>query len=335
MLTGAANDEAVSHWFPFTQGLADGKIESVVEHPCYAEGPTICVEGLDPQVQGTTGERWVAVRWVRYLITPRRRDELMVSNTSATHTSETTGVSVPPQRVQQSDAVREAAAGLAAVEQATARLLQVVAAMDDAAARGASALPGWTRGHVLTHLARNADGLVNLLTWARTGVEHPMYASRADRDVDIEEGAPRSLWLLEQDIVAACGRFAAAATGLGDSAWQAEVVLLGNRTVRAHQVPWKRVSELWIHLVDLAAGVSFDDVPPDVAERIIGDSLAHYRSLPARPSFRLTVGSRTWDVAGDGDVHDVTASTGGALAWVTGRGAAGIPGDVPVLPAWL
>jgi maleylpyruvate isomerase len=259
----------------------------------------------------------------------------MVSNTSATHTSEATGVSVPPQRVQQSDAVREAAAGLAAVEQATGRLLQVVADMDDAAARGASALPGWTRGHVLTHLARNADGLVNLLTWARTGVEHPMYASNADRDTDIEEGAPRSLWLIEQDVVAACGRFAAAATGLGDTAWQAEVMMRGNRAVRAYQVPWKRVSELWIHLVDLDAGVTFDDVPAEVAERIIGDSLAHYRSLPSRPSFRLTVGDRSWDVAGDGDVHNVTGSSGAALAWVTGRSALGLSGDVPTLPAWL
>ena len=34
--------------------------------------------------------------------------------------------------------------------------------------RAPSALPGWTRAHVLTHLARNADAMVNLLTWART-----------------------------------------------------------------------------------------------------------------------------------------------------------------------
>lgn len=259
----------------------------------------------------------------------------MVSNTSATHTSETAGVTVPPQRLRQSEAVREAAAGLAAVEQATARLLQVVAAMDDASARGASALPGWTRGHVLTHLARNADGLVNLLTWARTGVEHPMYASRSDRDIDIDEGAPRSLWLLEQDIVAACGRFAAAATGLGDTAWQAEVVMTGGRPVRAYQVPWKRVSELWVHMVDLAAGVSFSDVPVDLAERIIGDALVFYRALPSRPAFTLTVGARSWDVAGDGDVHHVSASPAGALAWVTGRDPSGVTGDVPTLPAWL
>jgi maleylpyruvate isomerase len=32
-----------------------------------------------------------------------------------------------------------------------------------------SALPGWSRAHVLTHVARNADAMINLLTWARTG----------------------------------------------------------------------------------------------------------------------------------------------------------------------
>jgi maleylpyruvate isomerase len=257
----------------------------------------------------------------------------MVSNTSATHTSETTGVTVPPQRVQQSEAVREAAAGLAAVERGTGRLLQLVEGMDDAAARGASALPGWTRGHVLTHLARNADALVNLLTWARTGVEHPMYASRADRDVDIEEGAPRSLWLLEQDVVAACGRFAAAATGLGDTAWQAEVAMTGGRLVRACQVPWKRVSELWVHMVDLDLGVGFEDVPADVVERLIGDALGFYRA--GGPAVRLTVGSRSWELVGEGPVHNVSGTPAGALAWVTGRGADGVTGDVPELPAWL
>src|SRR5256885_15091039 len=55
-----------------------------------------------------------------------------------------------------------------------------------------SLLPGWTRGHVLTHVARNGDGLGNLLRWARTGTETPMYASREARRADIEAGAGRS-----------------------------------------------------------------------------------------------------------------------------------------------
>jgi maleylpyruvate isomerase len=42
---------------------------------------------------------------------------------------------------------------------------------------GPSLLPGWSRRTVIAHVARNADALCNLLTWARTGVETPMYAS--------------------------------------------------------------------------------------------------------------------------------------------------------------
>src|SRR5439155_7551235 len=37
------------------------------------------------------------------------------------------------------------------------RLLATLEVVDDATARGLSQLPAWTRGHVLTHLARNAD----------------------------------------------------------------------------------------------------------------------------------------------------------------------------------
>ena len=68
---------------------------------------------------------------------------------------------------------------------------QHVAALDDAAMLGPSRLPGWTRGHVLTHLARNADALVNLLTWARTGTPTPMYPSVESRNAGIEAGAAR------------------------------------------------------------------------------------------------------------------------------------------------
>jgi maleylpyruvate isomerase len=262
----------------------------------------------------------------------------MVSNTgSATHTSE---VTVPPQRVQQSEAVRETAAGLAAVERATSRLDDIVERMDDADARGASALPAWTRGHVLTHLARNADGLVNLLTWARTGVEHPMYASRADRDNDIEEGAPRSLWLLHQDLVAACSRFAAATTGMSELSWQTDVVAGNGLTYRAYQLPWLRVTELWVHMVDLDLGITFDDVPWDIAEHMIGDVRRHYGRHPETPRVRLTVDlaggrTRTWEFGSAGESHEARGSTSGALAWLTGRGADGVSGDVPELPGWL
>ena len=74
------------------------------------------------------------------------------------------------------------------IQESTRQLLTSAAGLTDAQAAGASRLPGWTRGHVLTHLARNADGFVNLLAWARTGVKTPMYPSEAARDAGIEAG---------------------------------------------------------------------------------------------------------------------------------------------------
>ena len=62
------------------------------------------------------------------------------------------------------------AATLRQINAATGQLLQTVAQFTDADVRAPSLLPTWSRGHVLTHLARNADGGRRLLLWARTGV---------------------------------------------------------------------------------------------------------------------------------------------------------------------
>ncbi|MFI9324466.1 maleylpyruvate isomerase N-terminal domain-containing protein [Kitasatospora aureofaciens] len=68
---------------------------------------------------------------------------------------------------------------------ATGLLLRTAARLCDAGVRAPSLLPGWSRGHVLTHLARNADGGRRLPSWARTGVRTPLPgpggAGRADR----------------------------------------------------------------------------------------------------------------------------------------------------------
>jgi len=98
---------------------------------------------------------------------------------------------------------------LARVGAATDRLLATAAALRDARAREPSLLPGWSRGHVLTHIARNADGLANLLRWAGTGRETPMYASAASRSADIEAGAGRPAAELTADVAGTAAAFAA------------------------------------------------------------------------------------------------------------------------------
>ena len=59
-----------------------------------------------------------------------------------------------------------------------AHLRGLMSRMGEEAFAAPSLLPGWTRAHVLSHVARNADAMINLLRWAKTGVETPAYPSR-------------------------------------------------------------------------------------------------------------------------------------------------------------
>src|SRR5262245_7327678 len=95
------------------------------------------------------------------------------------------------------------AAALDEMAEATDRVLDTLRELTDAEVREPSGLPDWTRGHVLTHVARNADGMANLARWAATGEEQPMYPSVEQRNLDIEAGADRHAADLEGDIEAA------------------------------------------------------------------------------------------------------------------------------------
>jgi uncharacterized protein (TIGR03083 family) len=105
-----------------------------------------------------------------------------------------------PELRQRSPVHTEIALALARVSESTDRLLATADALTDAQAAAASRLTGWTRGHVLTHLARNADGFRNLLAWAATGDETPMYPSEEARDRAIETGAGRPAAELAADL---------------------------------------------------------------------------------------------------------------------------------------
>ncbi len=75
------------------------------------------------------------------------------------------------------------------IDEAIDRVLASASKLSDEQMREDSLLPGWSRGHVLTHIARSGDGLRNLLIWAKTGEETPQYATPDARVTDIEAGA--------------------------------------------------------------------------------------------------------------------------------------------------
>lgn len=219
-----------------------------------------------------------------------------------------------------------AAAGQQQVERAAAGL-------DPALVAEPSRLPGWTRGHVLSHLARNADALVNLLTWARTGVETPMYPSRQARDEDIAATAAQSPADLRADYATAGGRLAEAIETLPPEAWTAQVRTMQGRAVPVTDVPWMRAKEIWVHGVDLSAGLRFADLDPEFCAALVDDVLGTFAGRGEAPDARVVSADvqRTWG-AGDLTVEGpVTA----VAAWLTRSDASGLSGEVPELPTWL
>ena len=196
-----------------------------------------------------------------------------------------------------------------------------------------SALPDWSRAHVLAHLARNADALVNLLTWARTGVETPMYPSRAERDRGIETTAAQPPTQLRDDFVGACARLAVAVESMPAKAWTATVRSGQGKEIPATDVPWMRAKEIWVHGTDLAAGLSFADLPSDFCAALVDDVLALFASRDQDLGVTVvaTDVDRTW---GSGSTT-VEGPAAAVAAWLTRSDASGLKGDVPPPPAWL
>ncbi|MER6784112.1 maleylpyruvate isomerase family mycothiol-dependent enzyme [Streptomyces sp. NPDC000658] len=236
------------------------------------------------------------------------------------------------------------AAMLGRVTKGTAAFEAAVHRLTDPGFTRPSYLPGWSRAHVVAHVARNADALVNLLTWARTGVETPMYASGDQRAREIEEGARQPAEKLRAELLAADGRLAEELAALPDECWAATVRTARGREVPASQVPWMRVREVWVHTVDLDIDTSFDDVPPDVCAALVDDVTASFPGRPDSPSVRLRseAGAHTWLLGDSADVEPVVVNGDlpSLAAYATGRPVPGplYPtggGSLPKLPAWL
>src|SRR5215469_11655373 len=172
------------------------------------------------------------------------------------------------------------------IDVASARVLATAAGVSDEQAREPSSLPGWSRGHVLTHLARNADGLRNLLIWARTGVVTPQYPSLQARNDEIEAGAGRPARELIVDFADSATAFGDEAARLGDADWAAEVRAIRGAAHPAWYTLWRRLSELEIHHVDLNAGYRPADWPAGFAEQCLQRATAGF-SGPDSPAALL------------------------------------------------
>jgi maleylpyruvate isomerase len=197
-------------------------------------------------------------------------------------------------------------ATLAGCAAAHRRLEALVAPIDDAVVRRPSHLPDWTVGHVLTHIARNAESHVRILEGALAGRAVEQYPGGYEqRNRDIEAGAGRTAAEIRSDVRVTNAALEAAWARMTPGAWQGHGLARGSEW-SCLVLPFHRWREVEVHCVDLGLGYSPVNWPEEYVERELPLALA---SLPDR------IGA---------------AARADLLAWLFGR--AGQPSNLELAP---
>ncbi len=157
-------------------------------------------------------------------------------------------------------------AGAAAAHQGLLAMLDEQLSADALDGATPSRLPGWTIGHVLTHLARNADSMRRVLVAAERGEVIDRYeGGQARRDAEIEAGAPRpavelvadvrnTIWTLEQ-------------TWSTHTQWDGRSREAQGRELPVRELPFMRWREVEVHRADLGLGYEPSDWPAEYVRR--------------------------------------------------------------------
>jgi maleylpyruvate isomerase len=230
------------------------------------------------------------------------------------------------------------------VREATTRMLSGLDALTDVDVRRASLCPGWTVGHVLTHVARNADGLRRSIEGAQRNELVPMYDSAEARGADIEAGAARPIAKQVADVTESARLLDEAWSTLDGSVWRDGTFphrVLGPRPVRETlALRWREVE---IHRVDLGGDYGPEDWPEPFVANVL-DATVHGVAERLQPGVALdlhaTDTNARWSFGADNPVT-VSGPSWALAAWLLGR-----PGPVreslstedgvlPELSAWL
>jgi maleylpyruvate isomerase len=220
---------------------------------------------------------------------------------------------------------------LAEIETASERVVAAVAKLSEADLHAPSRLPGWSRGHVVAHIARNADSCWNLLEWARTGAEVPQYVSDRMRDAGIEANSGRPATELRAELRIAIDRLALQARTLPEAAWPALLKTRAGLAIPAWYVNHRRLRELEAHHIDLAVGYAYTDWPMWYVRQELIDTLGTLSEEGGLAAGRVSATDADVDVR-LGDGPEISGTGHELLGWLTGRGPADPAWPVP--PSW-
>ena len=200
---------------------------------------------------------------------------------------------------------------------AQARFDAAVASLTDVDVHAPSPLPDWTVGHVLAHIARNADSHTRRIEAAQRGRLIDQYPGGANgRAAEIERDAHRSASELIDDVYASARTMDRAFRSVRGDAWMVESRDATGTIRRLRELPSRRWQEVEVHLLDLGLGHTPKDWPDGFVAAFL-------------PVMRVDVADRL--------APDVVAPPAGSLkardelAWLYGRLSRP---ELPVLSPW-
>lgn len=183
------------------------------------------------------------------------------------------------------------------------RLEAAVGSLSEQEMRVPSLLPGWSRAHVLTHLAQKTATHVWLICGAEADEvreQYPSGHSHTQIGIDVAAGSVRPASVLRADLARSFDELEAAWARLGDEHWsRTGICVPGARSMS--QIVDRHLRDVEVHHVDLDIGYS----PSDWPESFVMTELA----------------KRLADLPGRARHHDL-------LAWLLGRS------DAPDLEPW-
>jgi phosphoribosylglycinamide formyltransferase 1 len=205
---------------------------------------------------------------------------------------------------------------LAGVADAQRRLDDAVTGMSRTLVGGSSLLPGWTRAHVLAHLAANSDSHVRRSHAAVDGLDVDQYSGgAAGREQEIETRARRENETLIQEVVLSGAALLDCWQGLDPAVWSSKTKQVSGPDLTLRDLPRRRWQEIEVHLVDLDIGATYRDW----SDEFVALFLPRLRTSVER---RLPSGSKRPSA----ELDDRTE-----LAWLYGRTQ---PAGFPLLLPW-
>lgn len=205
------------------------------------------------------------------------------------------------------------------IAEATQALLRDTITLPDEAWHEPSLLPGWSRAHVATHLARNADALRILITATLAGDPTPLYPSASAKFNAIERGAERSGLELQVDLDTSAGELARLCDRVDDWLLPAR---LPDGEFPLSIITLIRLQELTLHHLDLDCGFTWEGV-----DIVPGTWLLQWLVLLMRDDVSLPAVDITSDaglsasLGGRGERRAVEGPDAALWAWLAGRTA--------------